>query len=199
MLRTVREVLTSASFVEKFLLLLLTVLVSGLAVPLVLSYNAVAATQRQKAADAARARDQAILDSQSRLLDDFAQTVLTYETLALDVSWYQTATAREDEMYRRAFARYSERVVDLVARWRALSSRARTLASEAVADKMDAFLADVFQRQDTPIVQLYRKRASSEAWEAQHQASVEMLSRGHGLISELTRDLGLARTNMQAP
>ena len=192
-----RQVVSSQSFIEKLLLLLLTVGVSGVAVPLVMNRVAAASSARQKAAEAIRARDQTILDAQSKLLNDFAETLLAYETLALDVSWYKTAVGLHEDMHTRAFNRYSERVVDLISRWRALVSRARTLASPSVAEKMNAFMADVLGEQDTPIVQLYRRHAAVPEWERQHQRSIGMLTRADALISELAVDLRLSRNNLQ--
>ena len=129
----IRKALTSESFVEKVALLLLTALLSGLIVPLVIS-----------SLQATRTRSEAILQAQAKLLEDVSETILTYETLALDVSWFKTKTAQNEDLHQKAFAKYSERVVDLVAKWRAQAARAQTLVSPAVSAKIDGFLWSIF-------------------------------------------------------
>ena len=61
----VRRALTSASFIEKLTLLLLT----GIVVPILIIYFNLSAWERQKALDTNKARDASILLAQSKLLD----------------------------------------------------------------------------------------------------------------------------------
>ena len=140
----VRRALTSASFIEKATLLLLT----GIVVPILIIYFNLSAAERQKAVETNKARDTSILQAQSKLLDEF---VFAYETLALDVSRYKLRHAANEEMHQKAFARYSDRMVDVVIKWRSLISRARALASPAVSDKMQSLLSLIYSEQDTPI------------------------------------------------
>jgi hypothetical protein len=175
--------LKSESFVEKAVLLLLTAILSGFLIPAIL-----------KSADVAREKREAVARAQSTLLEDLSETILAYETLALDVSWYGTMAARDTAMQRKAYERYSERVVDLVARWRAQSARAQTLASRDVAAKTDSFLVEAFTKQDTPINAMWSTCHTSCAWQSQHDQSVAMLAAANRLISELSVDLGLTRS-----
>jgi hypothetical protein len=170
------------SFVEKTFLLVLTAVLSGVIIPLVI-----------KSTDEARAGRAAISRAQEKLFDDVSEVVLTYQTLALDVSYFGTKAVQNPEMQKRAFERYNERVVDLVAKWRVQISRAQTLASASVASKIDGMLTEVFKVQDSPIVAAWSKCGVDCAWEEQHQENERMLGRANALIAELAADLKLVK------
>lgn len=193
----IRNVLTSESFVEKLVLLLVTAILSGILVPLTINYVSFRTAAREKEREARRARDDSILQAQSKLLDEFSETALTAMTLALDVSWFKTQAAANDEYHKKAFARYSDRIVDLVAKWRALASRAQTLTSPAVSRKINAFLAMFFNEIDTPLNQLYNKSAATtEDWQRQHETNERTISDANRLIAEISHDLGLSKANL---
>jgi hypothetical protein len=190
------NVLTGESFVEKLVLLLITAALSGLLLPYVLARynNSVAA--RQKAADIARSKNKSILQAQAKLVEDLADVVLTYQTLALDVTWFRTSVAKDEKMYQRAYERYSDRSVDLISTWRSLTARSQSLASPSVSEKIGDFLARVFHEQDTPLVTLNRTKASEKEWEDQHYHNEEMLTEAHLLISQIMDDIGLSKSNL---
>src|SRR5664279_4047808 len=111
---TLRNAVTSESFAEKVILLLFAALLSGIIAPYLIGrYNNDAST-RQKAADLARSKNDSILQAQSKLVEEFATVVLTYETLALDVTWYKTSAGKDEKLYMKAYERYSDRIVDLL-------------------------------------------------------------------------------------
>jgi hypothetical protein len=193
---SIRKALTSEAFIEKVAILLLTALLTGLLTPLIITYFNARALEQQKELEARKARDNSILQAQAKLLDDAADVILTYETLALDVSWYKYLQGANEELHRKAFERYSERIPDLVARWRSLISRSKTLASPAISDKLDEFLKAVFAEQDTPINALIGKKASVSDWEKMHDKSREMLNRANDLIEDLANDMKLSKTNL---
>jgi hypothetical protein len=174
--------LRTESFLEKTVLLLLTAILSGLIVPLVI-----------KLTDEARADRAAVSTAQAKLFEDVSDVILTFETLALDVSWFGTKVAKNPEMQKRAFERYNERVVDLVVRWRVQASRAQTLASKPVATKIENMLIEVFNKQDTPTVALWSKCGVDCNWQEQHQENERMLVRANALIAELAKDLRLVK------
>lgn len=192
----IRKVLTSESFVEKFTLLALTVILSGILVPRIFAYFDARSVERQKTIEVMRLKNEAILQAQSKLLDEFSETALAYQTLALDVSWFKTRGVKNEALHEAAYKRYSERVVDLISKWRALASRAQTLASPEVSDKIDGFLVRVFSEQDTPMNVLHQNQARDEEWEAQHRDNVQMLIETNKLIAEIANDLGLAKKNL---
>lgn len=177
------HVLKSESFIEKAFLLILTAVLSGVFVPLVI-----------KSVDAARENRAEIARAQAKLFDEVSETILTLEALALDVSWFGTESARNVELQERAFQRYSERTVDLIARWRAESARAQALASPDVAIKLNDFLRDrFFEEQDTPTTNLWNSCRAKCDWQRQHTRNVRVLCDANGLILELAHDLGLTR------
>ena len=188
--RSVFAFLRTEAFLEKTSLLLLTAVLSGALIPLVI-----------KPTDEARADRAAISRAQEKLFDDVSEVVLTFQTLALDVSWFGTKASKNPEMQRRAFERYNERVVDLVAKWRVQASRAQTLASKSTAAKIDGMLIEVFWKLDSPIVAAWSKCGVDCEWEQQHQENERMLARSNALIAELATDLKLVKpeSNEKAP
>jgi hypothetical protein len=125
--------LTSESFVEKVVLLLLTAALSGIIIPIFINQLNAQAEQQLKIREAIKAKNEAVLQAQAKLWDEFSEVVLTYETLALDVSWYRNPLGLDESRYAKAYERYSDRIVDLLSRWRALASRAETLVSPSIS------------------------------------------------------------------
>ena len=193
---SVGHALTSESFIEKIALLLVTASLTGVIVPMIISHFNLKASERQKNLEFLKARDSSILQSQSKLLDDAAEVILTYQTLALDVSWYKHSRGADEELHHKAFARYSEKIVELVTKWRILISRSRMLASADVSNKLQEFLEKTFIVQDTPIGELVRKKASTTEWEKLHSQSEAMLVDANDLIAELAKDMKLSGTDL---
>jgi hypothetical protein len=191
-----RKALTSESFVEKIALLVFTAVLSGLIIPFLLAQYNSGASARQKSIDLARSKNDSILQAQAKLVEEFATIILTYETLALDISWYKTRAGKDENLYRKAFERYSDRIVDLLSSWRSLSARSQALTSPSVNAKITGFQVRVFTEQDTPLNALNRGKATEEQWEAQHIKNEEMLSEANALISEIMNDLGLSKSNL---
>jgi hypothetical protein len=191
---SLRKILSSESFIEKVALLLITVIISGLAIPLVLAYYNNSALERQKNSDFARTRAEAVSAAQTKLVEDLSSTIFSYETLALDASWYNTATGKDVDLAAKAYDRYAANTVDLISKWRALQARAKTLASPAISQKIAAFQIRMFAQQDTPMVVLHRKGGTEEQWAAQHRKNEEMLAEADSLIAEIMTDLGLTKS-----
>jgi hypothetical protein len=176
------RILTGAYFVQRALLLVLAALLSGLVVPLIF-----------KTIDQSRERQQFIYRAQSQLFNDASEILLTYQTLALDVSWYGTPDARNPELQRRAFTRYSERMAEIQTKLALQAARARTLTSAPVGKKLDDFLGEIYKEQDTPINQLWTTCETKCDWQPQHTRSEVMAKRATSLITELANDLGLVK------
>jgi hypothetical protein len=173
-------ILRDSSFIQNVILLFLTAALSGVIVPQVV-----------KTIDTSRESRAAVQRAQAKLFSDVSETVLTYETLALDVSWFGTNTAKNPEMQRKAFERYSDKVVDLTAKWRIQASRAQTLTSRPVSAKINNLLAEVFVKQDTPINALWNRCASTCDWDTLHVQNEQVLGDANTLIAQLATDLGL--------
>jgi hypothetical protein len=72
-----RNVLTSESFLEKVVLLLLTAVLSGFLLPYAIARYNDGVAARLKAADLARAKNDSIVQAQAKLVEDFANVVFT--------------------------------------------------------------------------------------------------------------------------
>ena len=188
----VRNVLVSESFIEKAILFCLTVLITGIAIPLVLALLNNYEATRAKNLNELKARHETLLSAQSRLLDDFTENLILYETLALDVSYFGLARTHNPDFQEKAFARYNNEVITVLTRWNAHIVKARILASPEIAGKMEKMRARV-QEQDVAIVGLYNRKASAADWNAQHDASGVIGADGLNLLTELANDLGLSR------
>ncbi|MFM0227623.1 hypothetical protein [Paraburkholderia dipogonis] len=179
--------LKSDSFIENAFLLVLTAALSGAVVPLII-----------KSVDVASDRHAELARAQAKLFDDVSETIMTCEALALDVSWFGTVQAKNVEMQKKAFDRYTERTADLIARWRTESARAQALASPEVAKKLDAFQYRFFVEQDTPMNGLWIKCNTSCDWKDQHAQNEAMLAQANLLILELAHELGMARASQSS-
>jgi hypothetical protein len=160
----------------------LTAVLSGIIVPLVI-----------KSVDHSREGQETLSRAQLKLFEDVSETMLAAETLMLDVSWFGTDHAKNSDMQRKAFERYQERSVDLIAKWRAQTTRAQTLASPKVGQKLNEFLKRFFYEQDTPMNQLWISCGSKCDWNKEHQKNEAMLREANELIVELANDLGLRK------
>jgi len=150
---TTNKMFSSDSLFEKIFLLLLTAIITGLLVPYISN------TIQSK-----RSKNERILQAQSKFLDDITTVMLTYETLALDVSWYKQEQNNYDSMmYHNAVKRYTDRVVDLFAQWRIQLARARSLVPAKESDTLQYFFRSVLQKQDVDLTGLYTNiRATSD-------------------------------------
>jgi hypothetical protein len=199
----VRRTLTGGSFIEKAALLILTAVLSGVAVPIVINrLNAddadrrkqteIAAAESRKEAEIAKSKTDALLRARLALLDEFSEVLLTYETLALDVSWYRTPAVNDLALHEKAYSRYTDRVVELFSKWRVLTSRAQLLAGPEISKQMGSFQQKVFAYQDTPLTELHRRRTvTSNEWQAQHMQSERMLTSANELILQLGTAMGV--------
>ena len=184
-----KNVLTSESFLEKVALLCVTVILSGLAVPLVLAYVNAANTEAQKRVDAARARQESQLRASEALLNEFTNVALTYQTLALDVSFLPAVPA----MHVEAIRRYTDRIGGMWARWRALHAQATIHASQTAAREM-ADLLNCAARQDRELIVLINNPNVTRAmWDQQHGRNVQMVVETNAAVRRLAADLGLGR------
>ena len=172
----------TSAFWEKIALLLATALLSGLVIPLIV-----------KATDESRARRAAVSQAQEQLFRDASETMLTFQTLVLDVSWFGTPGARDEDSQRRVYAKYNDRAADLVARWRTQVARARTLTSSSVSEKLQVMLEQFFKRQDSPTAAMWAQCGVKCDWTAQHKKNEEGLTLANQFVEELARDLGLVK------
>ena len=172
----------TSGFWEKISLLVATALLSGLVVPLII-----------KQTDEARARRTSVSQAQEQLFRDVSDTMLTFQTLILDVSWFGTPGARDEDSQRKAYAKYNERAAEFVARWRTQIARSRTLTSPEVSTRLRTMLEHFFRQQDSPTVALWAKCNVKCDWTTQHNENEVGLTAATAFIETLAKDLGLVR------
>lgn len=180
----VSQALGSASFIEKAVLLVLTAVTSGALVPYI-----------GDKIQAAKTQNEAITQAKTKLLDDFTNTIITYEYLAGDVSYYKADSAvANDKMQAMAFERYSNKVTDLMAQWGVEIARAKTLVSPEISDKLEKFMDKVLTEQETKLVTLYNNNAGVDEWSAMNDLTGKMYDEAKKLIADLSVDLKLNNT-----
>ncbi len=182
-----RSVFTSSSFVEKASLLVL----SGMIVPIVMVFLNSQFKQQQKYIETQKAEIISSLHAKRIFWNDVSKTILTVETLALDVSWFQTSIAKNDKLHKNAFERYNDEITDLIVNWRVLISRASTLSSPRIADELNSFLGVFFIKQDTPIIKLVNSSGSITDWDKQHAQNEIILQRANELVAEIAIEMGI--------
>jgi cell division protein FtsL len=183
----VRSALISVSFIEKAVLIILTALISGLLIPYV-----------SNKIQTANAHREIVLQSESKLLDDITNTIITYEFLVADVSYYKSdSTIANDKMQALAFERYSNRVVDLFSQWGVEVAKAKNLTSPEISDKLNKFMNKVLDKQDAPLLALFSSQAPVKDWMALNDLNGKMYEEAKGLINELAVDLKITNTSIK--
>lgn len=180
------ETVGSASFLEKMIILLFTFLGSGLLIPFISND-----IQRTKA------KNDVIMQSQNKLLEDVAKTIHSYESLATDISYYKSMEALNGKLSEKAFERYSDRIPDLLADLRLEIIKTKILASDSTSAMLSDFQDKILVTQDSCMNKLYVENASTGAWDTMHAKNLDMLSQADVLIFRLAKDMNLTRSNLK--
>jgi hypothetical protein len=183
---SLKKIILTNSFLEKVTILILTILLTGFVIPLI--WNRI---QTRKS------KNEIVLQSQAKLLDDITNSIFKYETLALDVSFYKAdSTVNNDTLHEIAFQRYSNRVVDIFSEWRLQTVKAGNLFSTNTSNKFTEFIDKIRSTQDASITSLYHK-GSPEEWVAMHKINQLMLTNANKLISEMAIDLKITKSDIR--
>jgi hypothetical protein len=183
----ITQALGGASFIEKTVLLLLTAITSGVLIPYI-----------GDKIQATRTQNEAVTQAKAKLLDDVTNTIITYQYLAGDVSYYKSDSALvNDKMQAMAFERYSNKVVDLMAQWGVEIAKAKTLVSPAISDKLEKFMDKVLTEQEAKLVVLYSNNATVEEWTEMNDLTGKMYEEAKQLIAELAVDLKLTNAGIK--
>ena len=183
----IRQTLGSASFIEKSVLLVFTAVTSGVLIPYIGDKIQTAKTQNE-----------VVTQAKAKLLDDFTNTIITYEYLAGDVSYYKAdSVIVNDKMQAMAFERYSNKVVDLMAQWGVEIAKAKTLVSPAISDKLEKFMDRVLTEQENKLVSLYNNNATVEEWYEMNELTGKMYEEAKKLIAELAVDLKITNADIK--
>ena len=175
-------------FAEKVILLLL----SGILIPIVMMFINGQIENRQMRLQTQQIQEASLQDAKQALREDIAQTFLTYETVALDVSWFGSKLPENEERFRRAYERYNRETVTLIAQMRVQIAKLEALSSKSTADELFFFSwEEVLENQDIAIVALEAKAASTEEWNEQHEQNQRSLIKANTLITTLAREMDL--------
>ena len=177
---------TGPTFLQNLTLLLVTAFLSGLIIPYLSEKN-----QR------INARNEILLQSQNKLLEDLSKTLLTWETLLGDISWYGTSTVNNPLMQQKAFERYSEKSPDLFAELKIEALRSKNLAPAEISDKIYRFQNEILDSQDTRINKLLLDKGTAADWDKMHDTNTRMISEVEDLLSKLAVDMKLTQTNLK--
>jgi hypothetical protein len=171
---------------EKVLVLLITAIISGFLIPFIVSE-----IQRIKS------RNEVVLKAQNTLLEDLSKTLLTYQTMLAEISWFRTSEADNEMMHQQAFKRYSKRSADLLIQWRMQIGRTRYLASRDISDKLLALQVKMFEQQDLPMWKLIKQGGCPEQWRAIHDVNKHLLTESLELITEIAKEMKITKRNVR--
>lgn len=171
---------------EKVLVLLITAIITGFLIPFIVSE-----IQRIKS------RNEVVLKAQNTLLEDVSKTILTYQTMLAEISWFGTSEADNKEMHQKAFKRYSKHSADLLIQWRLQIGRSRYLASREISNKLLELQMRMFKEQDLPMWKLIRQGGTPEQWRAIHDVNKDLLTESLELISGIAKEMKIEKRNVR--
>jgi hypothetical protein len=161
------------SFAEKIVIIIITACITGLLIPYIF----------KKVGDS-QARNESMIQSQAKLFEDVTDALIKYQTLAIDVSFYRFPGQEDDNMYQKAYERYSENAPVFFSTMRTLIIKTKVLASPKQGEKLDSFLVKI-AGQDVEIIKLHNANGSPARWKQQYSYNQQMLEGCNQLLSEL--------------
>ncbi|MGH7769325.1 MAG: hypothetical protein ACREQP_17915 [Candidatus Binatia bacterium] len=186
---TVFEVLASAGFLEKALLLIVGAALTGIIVPVVKSRMDKRRFEQQKIFEADLARQAEIVKARAQFLRDLVDPIWQFQLLALQISY----DSYSEEKFQGALAKYDEHSWQHLMRIRAIVGGARWFTSEpayhALTEFVDGWLIHEID------MELMKRRRSGKAadWTDFNQwLYSESRNRTDALLVILAEDFGLA-------
>jgi hypothetical protein len=179
------------SFLEKVLLLLLTAVVTGFGIPYVLKMIDDRKLKGQKQFEADLARQNKIIESQSKLLDDISQLLWKWRYLAKKVVYY--GAQENKERYEIAKRQYDENIWDILNGFRTEISKSRRLVSERAYERLDALYNYIVGDIDIKITSLMSRESidAKESGVIAERFSREVTQKLDDAIDDLASELRL--------
>ena len=181
-----KKVFTGETFLQNLTLLLVTATLSGLIIPRLADEN-----QRTKA------RNDIIIQSQNKLLEDISKSLITTEALLADISFYGSMEGDNLPILQKAYDRYTDRSPDLLTELRGEVLRAKALSSVDISNKLDHFFFIITDSQDVRTHELFLAKAKPQDWQKFHDKNYSWEIQAEGLILEIANDLKLTRNNVK--
>jgi hypothetical protein len=185
---TVLDVLASASFLEKVLLLVVGAALTGIIVPVVKFRMDQSRFEQQKTFEAELARQAEIGKARAQFLRDLVDPVWQFQLLALQVSYDN----QSGERFEAALAGYDEQSWQHLKRIRAIVGGARWFTSESAYQALTEFV-DGWLIHEVDMELMKRRRAGGKAgWTQFNQwLYAESRRRTDALLVILAKDFGL--------
>lgn len=178
-------------FIERLFFFVLAALVTGFGIPYVLKRVEERKFREQKKFEADLARQDKIIEAQSKLLDELSQVLWKWRYLAKKVVYYgaQENTAR----YNIAKKEYEESVWDILNEFRTEISKSRRLVSERAYEKLDSLYGYIVGDIDVRITALIRRKRleSKESGEIAERFSNEVSKKLDDALDDLASELHL--------
>ncbi len=182
--------LSSASFLEKALLLVIGVILTGMLVPLVKARMDQTTFEKQKLFEAVLARQTDVIKAQTQFLTEFSKYIWEYHKISQRVSYCRLSG--EAEAYRKALAAYQDSLWESLHQIRTCIGAARWFASDAAHQALTSWYEDWFVGLELRLRELIEKKAKDKEWSEHHtRVHYEAKERNYALLRYLAEDFGL--------
>ena len=181
-----KKTFTGETFLQNLTLLLVTAFLSGLIIPYLAEKN-------QKT----NARNEIVLQSQNKLLEDISKTLLTLESLLGDISWYGSSTVNNPQMQQKAYERYAEKSAELLADLKTQALKAKILAPAEISEKIYKMEDQSLDSQDTRTHKLYVDKGTAADWDKVHDTNFRMITEVENLLTQMAIDMKLTKANLK--
>ena len=180
-------------FFEKAVLLALTALVTGFAVPFILKRIEERRARDQKRFEADLARQNKLIDAQVKLIEDLATLLWEFQLSFIAVTYYSLLNP---ELYDASLKTYEDQSIVVLGKIRAEISKSIRLVPEETYAMLKELYYDELLGIDTRLSTLTRQKgsraASAEGWHALNTYAVYTLSeKVDGAIDRVAAELQL--------
>lgn len=182
--------LTSESFIEKAMLLILGALLTGILAPLIKAQMDRATFKRQKTFEADLARQSDVIKAQTQFLTEFSNHIWEYHKISQRVSY--TRLSGNKEAYQRALQEYQQSLWESLHRIRSAIGAARWFCSDAAHEALSSWYEDWFVTLEARLRYLIEADADQHDWSEHHtRVHYEARERNYGLLRFLAENFGL--------
>jgi hypothetical protein len=189
--------MSTDELLRSLILLGATALVTGVGVPIVLRHVDEGRAARAKDKDARLARQQKVIEAQSKLLDDLSSLLWRWRYLSMRVAYYGLLGG--GERYERAQQEYDTEVWGVFDSVRVEISRARRLASQRAYEILLRFYEDQLVELDKDLMNARDTAAADRRalyFELNKRIYGETSARIDTVLHDLAHQLGLSETDV---
>jgi hypothetical protein len=188
----------SRDFIEKAATLLLTAVLTGVLVPLLFRVIDAQRNREQKVFEAELLRQNKIIDSQVKLLEDLSSLLWDYQLLLIEVPYYRQFSERD--LFPAALKAYEENAGKLLSKIRAEISKALRLTPYPIYEDLKSLYYKNLLPLDLKISQLATSEARNQDQTAEwkklnHYAVYELSEIVDNIIDKLANELKLKALN----